>query len=297
MMKMRIFNNLTKTLLLVLVLIPTIAHSENLDITDLLISRPKPEIQKGTPAVENKEITQMEKALSVKNIKAITSYKYDKFKTYQIKLGLYLTTTISLPKDENIVSYSVGDAKIFDVKHDKALPNLLTINVYEEGYITNLTVITDKNQKIYNFLLKAEKSDRWVVPGFTYYITKNEDEEKDDLLAQLKANNEHIKNIKKLDQLNTAYKIEGDDLIAPKYVYDDGKFTYIDFGDRYLSDRMPTVYKIIDGYDSVINKHMVGNVLVVETLSPEGFTLKNGDSHVCIIPKKKLSDVYEKNTK
>lgn len=290
---MKIFNNLTKTIFLALAFMPASAYSDNLDITDLLNSYSKPEIQQSTPPVKSKSATQMEKALNGENIKAINSYRYDRFKTYKLKLGLYLTTTISLPQDENIISYSVGDGKIFDVKHDKALPNLLTINVYEEDFMTNLTVITDKNQKIYNFLLKSYNSDLWVVPGFTYYIIKSEEEEKEDLLAKLKETNKNIKGVEKLDQLNTSYKIKGNDFISPKYVYDDGKFTYIDFGDKYLSDRMPTVYKIIDGYDSVINKHMEENVLVVESLSPEGFTLKNGDSYVCITPKTKLSEVYE----
>ncbi|MDA3855663.1 MAG: TrbG/VirB9 family P-type conjugative transfer protein [Candidatus Woesearchaeota archaeon] len=289
---MKIFNNLTKTIPLVLFLAPSVAYSA--DLTDLLMQSPMPKVQQSVPKYkQSKTTTTMEKALNAKNLKAVTSHRYDRFKTYKIKLGLYLTTTISLPKNEKILTYSVGDGKVFDVEHDKALPNILTINTYEEGYVTNLTVITDKNQKIYNFLLKSYNSDRWVIPGFTYYITQSEEVEIAERLTKLKSNNKNIKDVEKLDQLNTSYKIKGDDLIAPKYAYDDGKFTYLDFGDRYLSDRMPTVYKVVDGYDSVINKHMEGNILVVETLSPEGFTLKNGDSHVCIIPKKKLSKVYK----
>lgn len=278
--------------LLFILCFPCFAYSNDFEVEDLLLFDEKPAVAQKKTKSYSQPLSKMEQAMSRNKIDAVKKYRYSQYRTFKIKMGVFTSTIISLPKDEKIISYSVGDGDIFDVQNTKALPNILTINAKSEDFITNLVVITDKEQKIYNFVLQSYKSERWVVPGFTYYILKSKEEEKEDLLKSLKNNNKKLEKVNKLDDLNTSYTIKGDDFIAPKYVYDDGKFTYMDFGDNFISDRMPTVYKVVNEYDSIINKHMEGNVLIVETLSPEGFTLKNGDSYVCIKPKKNLNEVY-----
>lgn len=269
--------------------------TSDLNIEDVLLYNPNqtPVPTSALPdySEQSKQHEAQAKAFKSK-LNTVTKYKYDQSKTYKLKLSTYLSTIISLPEGEKVISYQTGDGNNFVVNHDQALPNMLMINTLSNGYYSNLLVVTDKG-KIYNFYLKSDSEH---IPDFTVYIEKNEEELKAELLDTLKSSNQNITHVKNLNNLNTAYEVKGDKDIAPVYVYDDGKFTYFDFGNNFISDRLPTIYKIVDEQDTVVNNHTEGNLIVAQTLSPKGFVLKNGDKHVCIKPVTKLSEVY-KNAK
>lgn len=52
------------------------------------------------------------------------------------------------------------------------------------------------------------------------------------------------------------------------------------------------VYKVVDGYDTITNFRMEKGFLIAESLSPEGWTLRNGKQTVCIKPSKALDKVH-----
>jgi type IV secretory pathway VirB9-like protein len=85
----------------------------------------------------------------------------------------------------------------------------------------------------------------------------------------------------------------GDKEIAPFGVYDDGKWTYFDFRKHFISNRLPVAYKVIDKYDSIVNVRVENGFLIAESLSPEGWTLKNGKKTICIRPKDNLLELYK----
>ncbi len=95
---------------------------------------------------------------------------------------------------------------------------------------------------------------------------------------------DYLKSTENGDNYNFKYKAMGTGELAPAMVYDDGTFTYFDFRDRLPSDRLPVVFKVIDGYDTIVNTRMVKGFLIAESLSKEGWTLKNGKKHTCIKP-------------
>jgi type IV secretory pathway VirB9-like protein len=235
----------------------------------------------------------------------IVIYKYDPEVTYQVNLKTSVSTIVNLPENEKITFYSSGDSTLFKITYNKDIPNLISIKTLSNDAESNLVLKTDLGS-IYNFYLssrlpnemeeglKDEKTPN--LPNFTIYVVKDKEQEEmareQILLRDLKAGNDYIKKVKSLDKLNTSYKIKGDKEIAPIFVYDDGKWTYFDFGKKFVSDRLPNVYKVVDQFDAVINTRVEGNLLIAQSLSVDGWTLKNGDKFVCIRPKKSLYEVY-----
>lgn len=226
----------------------------------------------------------------------IVIYQYSQETSYPVNLRAAVSTVINLPENEKITFYSTGDSKLFKIKYDKEIPNFISIITLSNNAESNLVVKTDIGS-IYNFFLNSNIDDESEKPNFTVYVIKDKDQEdavkEKILLRDLQENNDYIKKIKSLDKLNTSYKIKGDKDIAPIFVYDDGKWTYFDFGKNFVSDRLPNAYKIVDEFDSVINTRVVGNLLIAQSLSVDGWTLKNGEKYVCIRPKKSLYEVYQ----
>jgi len=90
----------------------------------------------------------------------------------------------------------------------------------------------------------------------------------------------------------------GEEEIAPYAVYDDGNWTYFDFRDQgFANDRLPVIYKVVDGFDSIINSRVENGFLVAESISKEGWTLKNGHKVVCVRPKKSWLKKFTRDRK
>lgn len=225
----------------------------------------------------------------------VITYNYKIDESYIVRIKNGVSTIINFPENERIVFYSVGKSNAIEIRHNKEIPNILNLKPITSIIQTNLVVKTDIGS-VYNFYLTTEDSGEGSQPSFTVYITKdsgNDLTKSENLLKSLKENNSYIKKVKNLDKLNTSYKIKGDREIAPLFVYDDGKWTYFDFGKNFVSDRLPNAYKVIDSFDSVVNTRSKGNLLIATSLSVDGWTLKNGDKYVCIRPKKSLYEVYK----
>lgn len=289
---------MNKKLILLLAIFAFLRTSQaQADVTQDLLDH-KPEIQ------EDVEISINEPSFfdRVRNIFSkeapkgnIVIYQYSQETSYAVNLKTGVATVINLPENEKITFFSTGDSKLFQIKYDKEIPNFISITTLLNNVESNLVVKTDIGT-IYNFYLSSNIDDEAEKPNFTVYVIKDKDQEEavreKILLRDLQENNDYIKKVKSLDKLNTSYRIKGDKDIAPIFVYDDGKWTYFDFGKNFVSDRLPNAYKIVDEFDSVVNTRVVGNLLVAQSLSIDGWTLKNGEKFVCIRPKKSLYEVY-----
>lgn len=225
----------------------------------------------------------------------ILLYQYNQDMTYSVKLQVGVSTVINIPENEKIIFLSYGDKNSFKVLHDSNIRNLISIQTLINNSESNLIIKTDVGS-VYNFFLTSRLEEK-EKPNFTVFVVKDKDQEEmvreKILLRDLKMSNDYIKKVDSLEKLNTSYIIKGDKTIAPKFVYDDGKWTYFDFGKKFVSDRLPNVYKITDQFDSVVNTRTEGNLIVAQSLGIEGWTLKNGDKFVCIRPEKNLAEVYE----
>jgi type IV secretion system protein VirB9 len=233
-----------------------------------------------------------------KEKKNIEVFDYEEEKTYPVNLHESISTIISLPEAEKIIFFSLGNNDAFKVNFDESVQNIISITTLQNNVNTNLIIKTDLGF-IYNFYLSSflldESGDSQY--HYTIYIKSNKKHQsitqEKILLRDLQENNDYIKEISSLDKLNTSYKIMGDKEIAPVFVYDDGKWTYFDFGKNFVSNRLPNVYKLVDKYDSVTNVRINGNLVVAQSLSEEGWSLKNGEKVVCIRPKQSLFKVYK----
>lgn len=285
---MRLTNILYQSLFLILLITARVNAAVLEDLTV---------IEEETDSPEKISASKIQKSFDKASSKDnVLIFKYDQEETYKINLRTSISTVINLPEGEKITFFTLGDKKTFSANFNKQLPNILSLKTLFSGFDTNLIIKTDLGS-VYNFYLRSFDEDSDVLPHFTVYVIKNSNQEQvineKELLKTLKSNNDYIKKIPSLEKLNTQYKIKGDKEIAPIFVYDDGKWTYFDFGKNFVSDRLPTAYKVIDKFDSVLNTRTEGNLIIAQSLGVEGWTLKNGDKQVCIYPKVSLTKIYK----
>lgn len=252
----------------------------------------------------------------------IQRYSYNPSQIYKIKLRLHMNTMIYLPNGEEILAISLGDSSAFTAStFQDTIPNLVNVRSVYSGVDTNLSVIS-KSGRNYSFYLrsypvKAKELSDYIVYiesasntdtsdlNFSSYIESKKEnikkpatnkskayEKRLELLKDLQKDNDYLKGLKDPFSINTNYQMKGDKEIAPFGVYDDGKWTYFDFRKDFISNRLPVIYKVIDDYDAVINTRVENGFLIAESLSSEGWTLKNGDKVVCIKPKDDLLKKY-----
>ncbi|WP_341819405.1 P-type conjugative transfer protein VirB9 [Wolbachia endosymbiont (group A) of Brachyopa scutellaris] len=208
-------------------------------------------------------------------------HKYKGFYGYQ--------SSILFEPGEVIQNLSMGDSTGWQL-----LPqgNRLFIKPIDDIADTNATIIT--NKRVYYFELHAEEATglddprlayevRFLYPLFSsdeIYTTNN-----GDILEQ--ASHTIIPDINDIEVvkkgLNFNYSIshvKGSQSIIPIKVFDDGKFTYLQFNK--INSDFPAVFMVDSaGYDSLVNFRTVDNYLIIERVSSV-FTLRNGSSTVCL---------------
>lgn len=270
------------------------------------------------------DLRQTQKAFNNSNPKEnIKTYTHDPKRIYKLKLRLHINTMIYLPEGEEILAYSLGDNEAFQVNtFQDTIPNLVNIKSLYSGVDTNLLVVT-KSGKNYSFYLRSYSIKSKELPDFIVYIKSPEsiatfqfaDDELNKkldlsnptkkpkkkskayqkrlgLLKDLQKDIDYLKDLEDPYEININYKMYGDKEIAPFGVYDDGKWTYFDFRKDFVSNRLPVIYKVIDKYDSIVNTRVENGFLITESLSPEGWTLKNGNKTICIKPQDDLLKLY-----
>ena len=261
-----------------------------------------------------------------KDTDSVINYDYKPNKIFKVRLRQYMSTLIHLPKDEVILAISVGDSSTYEITPlGKDIPNMLSVKGIYAGTDTSLIVI-GKSARIYNFYLRTDPIDSEYTPDFTVYVNtpqpatlqsfqfteitnithdtaaENNDsagEDKAQLVEAVqkaaRSKPDYLKTLPVSGEINTQYKIQGDRqsaVIAPYGVYDDGNFTYFDYRGQ-VGDQLPTLYKVVDGFDSVINYRMDKGFLVAEALGGEGWTLRSGNKSICIRPTINLIEFWQ----
>ncbi|MDD9331790.1 MAG: P-type conjugative transfer protein VirB9 [Wolbachia sp.] len=208
-------------------------------------------------------------------------HKYTGFYGYQ--------SSILFESGEVIQNLSMGDSTGWQL-----LPqgNRLFIKPIDDLADTNATIIT--NKRVYYFEFHAEEATglddprlayevRFLYPLFNsdgFYTNNN-----GDIFEQ--TSHTIIPDINDLDVvkkgLNFNYSIShvhGSQSIIPMKVFDDGKFTYLQFNK--VNSDLPAVFVVdSEGYESLINFRTVDNYLIIERVSSV-FTLRHGSSTVCL---------------
>lgn len=217
--------------------------------------------------------------------------------THKIRLREMMETSIFLP--EKIESYVLGDSKTFKWSINKKNRSWGTIKNRLPGTDTNLILIGESGS-VYSFYLRVYTLKSQHVPHLTVFIknpdlpeklqseTKMIKEPVAKALPQRSSDDgEYLRSLPDVDptQINNNYFFKGGNMaLAPSYIFDVGGWTYFRFGEKNLDNvrRLPTVYRVVDGYDEPVNTRVVNGTLIAETTSPEGWTLRHGTSYLCI---------------
>ncbi len=206
----------------------------------------------------------------------------------------FMVTTLMLPSWERIAEFYVGDPVVFEVKKVKG--NVFVIRSRNAGADSNLALLGSSGN-IYNFYIRSEAWNSNQVTDLTVYVdAAREDEEESGTPAFPRGGGagegpavpDYVRRIiKRPEDLRFDMKLyaqhPSDAEIAPSRVFEDGLFTYFDFGDRADIVTRPIVHQVIDGVDSAVNSRTVGphgSVLVAEAVGD--FTLRSGNRVVCV---------------
>jgi type IV secretion system protein VirB9 len=161
--------------------------------------------------------------------------------------------------DERIENVSIGDAMAWQVTPNKRA-RILFLKPLVKNAATNMTVVTDRRR--YAFALQTTArfaTTPWVV-SFQYPPDPVEAVDEAPLLTP--------------PVLNLNYIIQGDPLVRPSRVWDDGAMTYFEFVPE---QPIPAIFANGPGKDeSLVNSLTRGRIIVVQQRSGR-FTLRSGE--------------------
>jgi type IV secretion system protein VirB9 len=214
-------------------------------------------------------------------IKSIVFHKND---VVPLKATTFTSTQIMFDSSESVLDIQNGDAAAWEVKVNPNLANMVFIKPTKFGSNTNLTVITDAHDYYFHLMSNnqpnARVDDQIYAMKFLYPI-----QEKQQKLEQLKMRNmmgSAIANAKLHPQkYNWSYSFNGDRRIVPLKIFDDGVFTYLEFGKHQV---IPAIFSVmgLKGDESLVNFRRYHNWIIVESVAPQ-FSLRDGTDVVASI--------------
>lgn len=201
-------------------------------------------------------------------------------------LGHYgYSTDIQFAPGEHVVDIALGDSLAWEVA---PAGNHLFVKPREPDAVTNMTVVT--NERVYQMSLDAREvkgltsgnnTSMFFAVRYDYpelrgaaahaaYLAKQEAENKKRLNDELNA---------PPVARNWNYYACGSRALWPSKVFDDGRFTYLDYP---AAHEIPAVFVInSDGSESIVNGNMRGDFYVIHTTA-QRFILRSGNAVACV---------------
>ena len=215
--------------------------------------------------------------------KRIKTVVYDQNQVVRVRANFMITTTVEFERDEHVIDDGIviGNAISWQVT---PVQHYLIIKPQAENADSNLTVFT--NKRVYNFDLSAKwasKKDKHL----SYYIRFQYPQaaqaaamrKHTDYVESQKRATERLEKALNPTQLNFDYRSQGDSVLKPVQVFDDGTFTYFKFDKK---TPLPAVFSIDnENQESLINFRIEGKFLVVEQLGKR-FTLRRNKQVVTV---------------
>lgn len=208
----------------------------------------------------------------------IQTVTYSPNNVFHIRAQIGRAVLVQLEEDERLegdsAALGMGDSEAWKLN---VKGNNIIFKPTAPNPETNLIVTT--NKRTYVFQLSIDGRGRQAP---TYVLRfRYPDTQRANLAAQ-RAKNDQAHDIlsgKKLrpnvTRANQNYWGYGDKALTPTAMYDDGRFTYLEFDN---GRDMPSIYKIMpDGTESLVNLHVEGNTVVVHELSKQ-FVLRLGNT-------------------
>ena len=203
------------------------------------------------------------------------TYSADNVINIRAKVGR--AVLVQLEEDEHLDDdglLGMGDSQAWNlaVKGNNILFKPTTANPD-----TNLLVTT--NKRTYAFQLTVDESSNQAPTYILRFRYPDTQKAKQQAAAkkQAQAHKVFMGEFNKLDIkiANKEYWGYGDKVLAPTAMYDDGRFTYLEFKN---GRDLPSVYKIMpDGTESLLNTHVKGATLIIHELNSR-FVLRLGNN-------------------
>ncbi len=245
------------------------------------------------------------------NVMTVT---YDRAVTYKLRIREMMETLVVLPAGERIKDFVLGDKSNFNFV---PLPERRSgkLGGKYPGADTNLIVVGDSGN-VYSFYVRIDSIQSPYLPVLVVYVEDAADaalkplrKAAADVVATMKAQpkapaaaeavgefkdatKEDVEYLRRLASADPAtlyfgYDTSGENALAPQRIFDDGHWTYFQFGAGNLDSvqQLPTVYRVVEGFDVPVNTRVVAGTLIAEALS-SGWTLRSGGQHLCVRRKK-----------
>ena len=243
-------------------------------------------------------ISAIEKPSSLSIDPRIKVIPYEKNNVVHLVGTLLVNTQIIFGQHEVIVDVHCGDAAAWTIDVNKYFQNILNIKPTITGSHSDLSVGTIDDQgtrRLYQFDIfsqtnKDVMSETYVLK-FSYYGEQNSTKNK---VNYLNFDKENILSAYKNPQFyNWDYSFHGQARLKPLHVFDDGKFTYVQWN-HYQT--IPAIFAVnnTSGEESVINYRKVDDYIVIQELAPQ-FTLREGKHAVATIFNNHLVNLVKNN--
>ena len=193
----------------------------------------------------------------------------------------FFTTTIEFGKNEVVNGKNItsGDSVSWMASVYQDKPNFLALKPTRVGSDTNMTIVTNKHTYYFHLISESDGNPTYAVK-FNYPM---------DRLTSIKAakgftaqqNNALVSAHHAPKDYNWDYTFNGDETIMPVRVFDDQKFTYLEFAKNVPQ---PAIFSVDSpsGAEAVVNTRRKGNWVIINRVSPQ-FTLRLGKNHVASI--------------
>ncbi len=220
---------------------------------------------------------------------------FDPNNVVKIQSAVLTNTQVIFAENERIQEVQNGDAAAWSSSLNTNLPNMIFLKPLVKDSDTNMTVVT--NHHIYYFELDSTTKANSTPSYAIKFIYPNDMLSQAEEAIALKAEDQNltISAFQNPSQFNWDYSYNGDKAILPLHMFDDGKFTYLDFP---LNAPIPAVFMIDNsaGKEAVLNVRMQGHYLLIETVAPQ-FTLRLGSNHVAsVFNNKKIAQLRGKHS-
>jgi type IV secretion system protein VirB9 len=219
--------------------------------------------------------TQYSRAIAINPHIRIMNYSPNEVHSYT---GFYnYVASILFEEGEKVITIAIGDPTAWQITPNS---HRLFIKPLQDNAETNALIIT--NRRVYHFALNAKEAlglsdknlvfeTRFVYPQVNFAYSSND------------SGSSEIPDINEDHTLNYNYILSGNDLIKPIRVFDDGRFTYLEFSNDNVN--LPAVFEVDEkGYESMINIRTVGRHMIIEKIGSL-FTLRYDKDHACLFNK------------
>lgn len=218
-------------------------------------------------AMREPRATFMDSRIRVMNYNPNDVFKYIGYYGYQ--------GSIELEAGEEVDTISMGDTSGWQIVPSG---NRMFLKPIAVDATTNMTLIT--NKRMYFFELHAAEAKSINDPQMSFIVKFLYPNNASTNINLSNSNISSKPDLSKPGKYNFKYTISGSEKIAPIKIFDDGKFTYLEFRDK--NAPMPAVFEVDnEGEESIINYQTSGDYILIEMVASK-FTLRYGGDVTCI---------------